>query len=83
MIRWLLDTKRAAAKLGVTPGQIRHLLSQGRLRGEKFGRDWLVETASIDEYMAHRPRPGRKPKPRKRGRRPVGGQEAHTEGVKV
>ncbi len=61
------DTKRAAQKLGVTPAQIRHLLSQGRLKGEKFGRDWMVETASIDDYIANRPKPG--PKPKRRGRK--------------
>ncbi|HXF67427.1 MAG TPA: helix-turn-helix domain-containing protein [Burkholderiales bacterium] len=33
----------AAAVLGVTPGRVRQLLSEGRIIGaRKHGRDWLI-----------------------------------------
>lgn len=68
------DTKEAGIRAGLTADHIRRLVRTGHLRGVKVGRDWLVEITALDEYMAHRPRPGRKPKLRRRRRRPAGNE---------
>ncbi|MCH8229582.1 MAG: helix-turn-helix domain-containing protein, partial [Chloroflexi bacterium] len=49
---------------GMSQAHIRRLLATGTIKGVKVGRDWLVIQASLENYMANRPRPGRKPKGR-------------------
>jgi excisionase family DNA binding protein len=37
-----LTTRQAAKRLGVTDSRIRHLVLEGRLPAEKFGRDLVI-----------------------------------------
>ncbi len=37
-----LTTRQAAERLGVTDSRIRHLVLEGRLPAEKFGRDLVI-----------------------------------------
>ena len=57
-----ISSKEAGEIAGVTTGYIRRLLLQGRLKGKKIGRDWLVNKKSIQEYFKS---------PRKTGRPPI------------
>jgi len=55
-----LTTEEAAEFLGVTPSRIRQLISEERIKSEKYGRDHLIQEEEV-EYFA---KEGRK----KRGR---------------
>jgi excisionase family DNA binding protein len=56
----LMTVKQVAEELGVTEGRVRQLLSAGRLKGTKLGRDWLIRPRAL---AAVRNRPtGRPPK---------------------
>ena len=39
----------AAALLGVTPQRVRALIKAGMLQAEKWGRDWQIDAASVEE----------------------------------
>lgn len=65
-----LTTSEAAAIIGCNASRVRQLLGEGKLDGERVGRDWLVERKSAEEYRDTERRPGpkpgkRKPKPKK------------------
>lgn len=47
-------TKEAAEKLGLEVSHVRRLLEQGKLKGKKWGRDWMV--SSLDYQRQRRPR---------------------------
>lgn len=47
-----IATKDAAAILGFTHQHVRLLLRHGKLRGMKFGRDWLVSRESVFVYIS-------------------------------
>jgi len=49
-----LTTKDAAERLGYTVQHVRRLIREGRLRGSRVGRDWLVARDSVDRYVADR-----------------------------
>jgi excisionase family DNA binding protein len=51
-----LTVKEAAALLGWHESSVRRALRKGRLRGEKFGRDWRIRRADVDAYRAGRGR---------------------------
>jgi site-specific DNA-methyltransferase (adenine-specific) len=57
-----LTTEEAAEFLGVTPSRIRQLISEERIKSEKYGRDHLIQEEEV-KYFA---KEGRK----KRGRPP-------------
>ena len=38
----------------VDDSNVRRSLASGRLRGEKMGRDWLVDTRSLDTFQLRR-----------------------------
>ena len=46
-----LTTEQAAALLGYTAQHTRLLIREGRLRAEKFGRDWVIPRESISRYQ--------------------------------
>ena len=46
-----LDTKSAAERWGVSEVYIRRLLREGRVKGHKVRRDWLVDSKSLLDYM--------------------------------
>ena len=62
-----LTTDQAAELSGLSPPHIRYLLRNGKMRGKKFGRDWVTTQSAIEEYLATNPRPGRKPKTSSKG----------------
>ena len=61
MLEGHLTTKQASEKYGLTDSHFRRLLEHGTIRGFKAGRDWLIDIESLAQYMANRPKPGRKP----------------------
>lgn len=40
----------AAARLGVTPDNLRGAIKRGTLQAVKHGRDWWVEPAEVERY---------------------------------
>jgi excisionase family DNA binding protein len=61
LLEWI-SVNEAAEYTGYTPRHIRLLLSQGLVKGRKFGRDWFTTQKALDEYLATNPRPGSKSK---------------------
>ncbi len=57
-----VTTTEAAGIIGCVPRQVRQLLSEGVLKGERVGRDWLVFKESAEKYAKDRPKRGPKPK---------------------
>lgn len=57
-----LTTRQAAERLGVTDSRIRHLVLEGRLPAEKFGRDLVIRERDL-RLVADR-KVGRPPKQR-------------------
>lgn len=55
-----LTTRQAAERLGVTVSRVRHLVLEGRLPAEKFGRDLMIREDDL-QLVADR-KPGRPPK---------------------
>ncbi len=56
-----LTTRQAAERLGVTDSRIRHLVLEGRLPAEKFGRDLVIR--EHDLRLVEDRKVGRPPKP--------------------
>lgn len=46
-----MSTKEAAELLGYTMQHTRFLIREGTLPGLKFGRDWIIERASVARYL--------------------------------
>ncbi len=56
-------TETAARYLGVSPGRVRQLIIENRLKSEKHGRDHLIQEAALQAYLATgKKKPGRPPK---------------------
>ena len=53
----MFTTKEAADRLGLEVSHVRRLLEQGKVKGRKFGRDWLV--FSLDYQRMRRPKTNR------------------------
>jgi excisionase family DNA binding protein len=47
-------TKEAAERLGLEVSHVRRLLEEGKIRGKKWGRDWMV--TSLDYQRKRRPK---------------------------
>ena len=62
MIEGYLTTNQASEKSGISQAHIRLLMEDRKLDGLKVGRDWLVETVSLEYYIANRPKRGPKKK---------------------
>lgn len=50
----LIDTTEAAALLHMTDRNLRYLLSSGQIKGQKIGRDWILDRESVLAYKAQR-----------------------------
>lgn len=50
----IYSVNEAAAKLGISPNQVRYLLGRGEIKGKKLGRDWVV--LSLDYKRKRRPK---------------------------
>jgi len=46
-----IDTKQAADKYKVSETYIRRMIREGRIKGHKLRRDWLVDANSLDQFM--------------------------------
>lgn len=56
----MISTKQAAEIIGITARAIVKLCKSGMLQSEKFGRVYLVDAESVNQYAANRPKPGPK-----------------------
>lgn len=56
----MLTTKDAADRLGIKPRSVVWLIKNNRLAATKLGRDYVIEPAEIDRYLAER-RPAHRP----------------------
>jgi len=54
-----MTTLQAAERLGVSRQEVQRLITAGRLKAEKIGRDWIVDKRSIAAYERNRRGPGR------------------------
>lgn len=43
----MINTKTAAQMLGLNVSRIRVLVSQGKIKGNKIGRDWIIDEKSV------------------------------------
>lgn len=48
-------TTEAAARLRRHPELVRRWLREGRLKGERFARDWLVTEREIERFLRREP----------------------------
>lgn len=49
-----ISSHEAANRLQYTVQHTRRLIREGKLNGEKFGRDWMVVRESVERYTVHR-----------------------------
>jgi len=54
-MRIALTPAQAAAELGVSRSRIYHLITAGRLRATKPGRDWQIRPAALDAVRERKP----------------------------
>ncbi len=50
MAEWI-TTKEAAQLTGYTPVHIRRLVSAGKIKGQRWGRDWQIDRQSLMTYI--------------------------------
>jgi len=50
-----INTKEAAKILGVIPRRVTAMITAGRLKARKHGRDWLIEHADLEPVMVRKP----------------------------
>lgn len=57
--RSYITTPQAAERTGFSKTYLTRLLRSGKLDGFRLGRDWLIYTDSLDQYLAvpHKPGP--------------------------
>lgn len=55
----ILSLAEAADQAGVTPGRLRQVIEDGRLRGKKIGNSWAILARDLDAYMGKRQGAGR------------------------
>lgn len=51
----LVTVAEAAETAGVSERRVRQLAASGRLRSRRYGRQWLIELSSAEEYRRERP----------------------------
>lgn len=50
----LIPVSKAAALLGVTPRRVQALITSGKLRAQRIGRDYLIDPGDL-ELLERRP----------------------------
>lgn len=45
-----MTLKEAAARLGVTPDNLRGAIARGSMKAKKLGRDWTVTPREVERY---------------------------------
>ena len=53
----LLTVQEVARMLGCSQQYVRQLLREGRLPGQKVGRDWVIREGAVEGLQARRGRP--------------------------
>jgi excisionase family DNA binding protein len=53
-MRSLMSTAEAAGRLGRSERTLRRWILEGRLPGQKVGRDWVVEESAVAELEPRR-----------------------------
>ncbi len=61
----ITTTMEAGKKYGLSDSYLRRLIAQGKVRGRKTIRTWLVDIPSLQEFLKTERRPGPKPKRRR------------------
>lgn len=61
-----LSLQEAGDRSGLSPSTLRGQIHKGRLKGEKRGRDWVVDATSLENYMESVESGERAPAPRTR-----------------
>ncbi len=46
-----ITTKQAAELAGYSMRHVRHLLTSGKIEGQRFGRDWQINCAAFLTYV--------------------------------
>jgi excisionase family DNA binding protein len=46
-----ITTAEAAELTGYRRAHIRYLLKEGYIKGQKFGRDWMIDRESVQTYV--------------------------------
>lgn len=59
-----MTTVEAGKRLGVGTQRVRDLIENGRLKAQKYGRDWMIEESEVASFK--RGKPGRPKKNRGR-----------------
>lgn len=55
-----LSSLEVANILGFTADHVRKLLLQGKIKGEKFGRNWIIDVKNVSKVTRKRfPRPAK------------------------
>jgi predicted site-specific integrase-resolvase len=57
----LLSVTEIAARLGIDPSLVRVYCREGRIKGEKMGRDWFASEAALARFEKTRRGRGRPP----------------------
>jgi excisionase family DNA binding protein len=57
----LLTTEQAAKSLGISVARVKQLLSEGKLKGQHIGKQWIIERSALDEVTIY----GKRGRPRK------------------
>ena len=45
-----LTTEQVAQRLGITPRRVRALITAGRLKAKKIGRDYLIDSRDLAKF---------------------------------
>jgi excisionase family DNA binding protein len=61
MANQLLSTKEASERLGVSERRVRSLITEGKLKAHKLGRDYAIELSALDGVKIYG-KQGRPPK---------------------
>jgi excisionase family DNA binding protein len=65
-----ITVKQAAAILDCTEAHVRLLITRGRIEAKPFGHVYLVNAASVAQYLKHERQPGKgRPRKAKQARR--------------
>jgi hypothetical protein len=60
MMQDYISVKEAKERYGLSGQRIRQLLSNGTVKGRKFGITWAVDVKSLEDYLGTVRKPGRK-----------------------
>jgi hypothetical protein len=72
-----ISVREAAGKYGLTQSQLTKLARAAKIRARKFGRDWILDEASLRMYMAQPRKTGPKPRTQLPPNRHTAGNNSH------